>query len=153
MACRERGIQVVAFTAGYIRPEARRPFFEVMDAANVDLKGFTEEFCQRYTLSHLQPVLDTPRWLKHENGIWFEIGNLIIPRANDEPGELRRMCDWLLANVGDAVPVHLTVFHPDFRRKYRPPTPPSGTRRLPSSHSWPSSATVATKEYAHSDGT
>src|SRR5438876_4884383 len=69
-ACRERGIKAVAVTAGYITPEARRPFFEVMDAANVDLKGFTEEFYQKYTLSHLQPVLDTLRWLKHESAVW-----------------------------------------------------------------------------------
>ena len=84
-ACRERGIKTVAVTAGYITPEARRPFFEVMDAANVDLKGFTEEFYQKYTLSHLQPVLDTLRWLKHESDVWFEITNLIIPQANDDP--------------------------------------------------------------------
>jgi AmmeMemoRadiSam system radical SAM enzyme len=122
-ACRERGIKAVAVTAGYITPEARKPFFEVMDAANVDLKGFTEAFYQRYTLSHLQPVLDTLGWLKHESGVWFEVTNLIIPQANDDPGELRRMCDWLLANVGDEVPVHFTAFHPDFRLKDRPPTP------------------------------
>ena len=94
-----------------------------MDAANVDLKGFTEEFYQKYTLSHLQPVLDTLRWLKHESDVWFEVTNLIIPQANDDPGELKRMCDWLLANVGDEVPVHFTAFHPDFRLKDRPPTP------------------------------
>src|SRR5579885_2280001 len=82
-ACRERGIKAVAVTAGYITSEARRPFFEVMDAANVDLKGFTEAFYQKYTLSHLQPVLDTLRWLKHESEVWFEITNLIIPQAND----------------------------------------------------------------------
>jgi AmmeMemoRadiSam system radical SAM enzyme len=122
-ACRERGIKAVAVTAGYITPEARRPFFEAMDAANVDLKGFTEAFYQKYTLSHLQPVLDTLRWLKHESEVWFEITNLIIPQANDDPGELERMCDWLLANVGDEVPVHFTAFHPDFRLKDRPPTP------------------------------
>src|SRR4051812_33073292 len=115
-----------------ITPEARRPFFEVMDAANVDLKGFTEEFYQKYTLSHLQPVLDTLRWLKHESEVWFEITNLLIPQANDDPGELRRMCDWLLANVGDEVPVHFTAFHPDFRLKDRPPTPLHGLPpRLP----------------------
>jgi AmmeMemoRadiSam system radical SAM enzyme len=122
-ACRERGIKAVAVTAGYITPEARGPFFEVMDAANVDLKGFTEEFYQKYTLSHLRPVLDTLRWLKEESEVWFEVTNLIIPQANDDPGELKRMCDWLLASVGDEVPVHFTAFHPDFRLKDRPPTP------------------------------
>jgi AmmeMemoRadiSam system radical SAM enzyme len=122
-ACHERGIKTVAVTAGYISPEARGPFFEVMDASNVDLKGFTESFYQRYTLSHLQPVLDTLRWLKHESEVWFEITNLIIPQANDDPGEWRRMCDWLLHNVGDEVPLHFTAFHPDFRLQDRPPTP------------------------------
>ena len=122
-ACRERGIKAVAVTAGYITPEARRPFFEVMDAANVDLKGFTEEFYQKYTHSHLQPVLDTLRWLKQESDVWFEITNLVIPQANDDPDDLKRMCDWLLANVGDEVPVHFTAFHPDFRLRDRPPTP------------------------------
>lgn len=122
-ACRERGIKSVAVTAGYISPEARKPFFGAMDAANVDLKSFTEEFYQKYTLSYLEPVLDTLRWLKHESEVWFEITNLIIPRANDDPGELERMCDWLLANVGDEVPVHFAAFHPDFRLKDRPATP------------------------------
>jgi AmmeMemoRadiSam system radical SAM enzyme len=123
-ACRQRGIQAVAVTAGYITPQARGPFFEVMDAANVDLKGFTEAFYQKYTLSHLEPVLDTLRWLKRSSAVWFEITNLIIPQANDDPGELKRMCDWLLANVGDEVPVHFTAFHPDFRLMDRPSTPP-----------------------------
>ena len=122
-ACRERGIKSVAVTAGYITPEARGPFFSAMDAANVDLKGFSEEFYQKYTLSHIQPVLDTLRRLKHESEVWFEVTNLIIPKANDDPGELKRMCDWLLENVGDEVPVHFTAFHPDFRLKDRPPTP------------------------------
>ena len=81
-------------------PAARGPFYEVMDAANVDLKGFTEEFYQKLTLSHLQPVLDTLRWLKHESNTWFEITNLIIPRANDSPDELKQMCDWILESVG-----------------------------------------------------
>ncbi|HEX8200661.1 MAG TPA: AmmeMemoRadiSam system radical SAM enzyme, partial [Isosphaeraceae bacterium] len=123
-ACRERGIKAVAVTAGYITPEARGPFFHAMDAANVDLKGFTEEFYQKYTLSHLEPVLDTLRWLKRESAVWFEITNLIIPDANDDPGELRRMCDWVLEAVGAEVPVHFTAFHPDFRLRDRPPTPP-----------------------------
>src|SRR5262249_54989037 len=114
---RERGIKTVAVTAGYITPEARGPFFEVMDAANVDLKGFTESFYQQYTLSHLEPVPDPLRWLKQESAVWFEITNLIIPRANDDPGDLERMCDWLLVHVGAEVPVHFTAFYPDFRLK------------------------------------
>src|SRR4029077_14668465 len=90
-ACRAIGIKTVAVTAGYITPLARGPFYEVMDAANVDLKGFTEDFYQHLTLSHLQPVLDTLRWLKHETNVWFEITNLVIPRANDSIDEIRQM--------------------------------------------------------------
>jgi AmmeMemoRadiSam system radical SAM enzyme/AmmeMemoRadiSam system protein B/AmmeMemoRadiSam system protein A len=124
-ACRAAGVKTVAVTAGYITPTARRPFYETMDAANVDLKGFTEEFYQKLTLSHLQPVLDTLRWLKHESNTWFEITNLIIPRANDSEDELKQMCDWILESVGPDVPVHFTAFHPDFRLMDRERTPPA----------------------------
>ncbi len=96
-----------------------------MDAANVDLKGFTEHFYQNYTLSHLQPVLDTLRWLWHESKVWFEITNLIIPDSNDDRGDIGRMCAWIVENLGREVPVHFTAFHPDFRLRDRPPTPPA----------------------------
>ena len=122
-ACRDAGVKSVAVTAGYIQPQARAPFFEYMDAANVDLKAFTEEFYHRITYSHLQPVLETLRWLKHDSDVWFEITNLVIPDANDSTDEIRRMCDWILSSVGDEVPVHFTAFHPDFRMTDRPPTP------------------------------
>ena len=123
-ACRAVGVKTVAVTAGYISPEARGPFFEVMDAANVDLKGFTEEFYRHITYSHLQPVLDTLEWLKKETDVWFEITNLVIPQANDSMDEIGRMCDWILGHVGDAIPIHFTAFHPDFRMRDRPNTPP-----------------------------
>ncbi len=122
-ACRAAGVKSVAVTAGYITPEARGPFYEYMDAANVDLKAFTEEFYHKITYSHMQPVLDTLTWLKHETPVWFEITNLIIPDANDRPDELQQMCDWILNAVGDDVPVHFTAFHPDFRMTDRPNTP------------------------------
>jgi AmmeMemoRadiSam system radical SAM enzyme/AmmeMemoRadiSam system protein B/uncharacterized protein (TIGR00296 family) len=122
-ACHERGLKAVAVTAGYITPEARGAFYEVMDAANVDLKAFTEEFYHHITYSHLRPVLETLEWLKKETDCWFEITNLVIPRANDAPDDLRRMCEWVLEHVGDDVPVHFTAFHPDFRMRDRPPTP------------------------------
>ena len=122
-ACHAVGVKTVAVTAGYITPEARRPFFEVMDAANVDLKGFTEDFYHHITYSHLQPVLDTLAWLKHESDVWFEITNLVIPQANDAMDEIRRMCDWILGHCGDEVPLHFTAFHPDFRMRDRPNTP------------------------------
>jgi AmmeMemoRadiSam system radical SAM enzyme/AmmeMemoRadiSam system protein B/AmmeMemoRadiSam system protein A len=122
-ACHEVGVKTVAVTAGYITPEARGPFYEVMDAANVDLKGFTEEFYHHITYSHLQPVLDTLRWLKHESDVWFEITNLVIPQANDAMDDIARMCDWILEHCGDEVPLHFTAFHPDFRMRDRPNTP------------------------------
>ena len=122
-ACHAVGVKTVAVTAGYITPEAREPFFEVMDAANVDLKGFTEEFYHHITYSHLQPVLDTLAWLKHESDVWFEITNLVIPQANDAMDDIRRMCDWILDHCGDEVPLHFTAFHPDFRMRDRPNTP------------------------------
>ena len=121
--CRQLGIHPVAVTAGYISPSARAEFFHAMDAANVDLKAFTEDFYERITYSKLQPVLDTLHWLKHESDVWFEITNLIIPDANDSPDELRRMCDWILQSVGAEVPVHFSAFHPDFRMTDRPRTP------------------------------
>ncbi len=123
-SCRAAGIKNVAVTAGYISPAARAPFFEFMDAANVDLKAFTEEFYHKITYSHLQPVLETLEWMKRETDVWFEITNLLIPDANDSPDELREMCDWILRHVGDDVPVHFSAFHPDFRMRDRPNTPP-----------------------------
>jgi AmmeMemoRadiSam system radical SAM enzyme len=122
-ACHARGLKTIAVTAGYICPEPRQELFREMDAANVDLKGFTESFYQHYTLSHLDPVLETLRWVKRETSTWLEITNLIIPGANDEPQDLRRMCAWLVAELGDEVPLHFTAFHPDFRLRDRPPTP------------------------------
>ncbi len=121
-ACREMDIKSVAVTAGYICPEAREEFFACMDAANVDLKAFTEEFYQKITYSHLQPVLETLQYLKRETSVWFEITNLIIPDVNDSSGELRKMCNWILSAIGDQVPVHFTAFHPDFRMTDRPRT-------------------------------
>lgn len=123
-ACRAVGVQSVAVTAGYISPEARKEFYSHMDAANVDLKAFTEEFYRKITYSHLEPVLDTLRYLKNETEVWFEITNLIIPDANDSDDELTRMCDWILSNLGPDVPVHFSAFHPDFRMMDRPRTPP-----------------------------
>lgn len=122
-ACRERGLKAIAVTAGYITEAARGAFYRPMDAANVDLKGFTEEFYAKYTLSHLAPVLGTLEWLAKETDVWFEITNLIIPRANDDPDDIRRMCAWIVEHCGPNVPVHFTAFHPDFRLTDRPSTP------------------------------
>ena len=122
-ACRERGIKAVAVTAGYIEPEPRKEFFSVMDAANVDLKAFTESFYHKITYSHLEPVLDTLRYIKHHTDVWLEITNLVIPDANDNPDELARMCDFLIKELSDDVPIHFSAFHPDFRMQDRLKTP------------------------------
>ena len=122
-ACHQVGLKAVAVTAGYITPEARPEFYSVMDAANVDLKAFTERFYKRLTLAALQPVLDTLKWLKHESNVWFEITNLMIPGQNDSSDEIAAMCDWIVTNLGDEVPLHFTAFHPDFRMMDTPPTP------------------------------
>ncbi|MFM7103448.1 MAG: AmmeMemoRadiSam system radical SAM enzyme, partial [Verrucomicrobiota bacterium] len=128
-ACRARGIRTVAVTAGYLTPEARAEFFAGMDAANVDLKGFTEEFYHRHCVGQLAPVLDTLRYVRHETPVWLEVTTLLIPGLNDSPEELDRMTDWYLANLGPEVPWHFTAFHPDYRMLDVPPTPPGTLSR------------------------
>src|SRR5262245_60555882 len=115
----------VLVTAGYVTPEARGELFECMDATNVDLKAFTEEFYHRVTFAHLDPVLDTLVWLARETPVWTEITTLLIPGLNDADDEIARECDWLLEHVGPAVPLHFTAFHPDFKMTDRPRTPPA----------------------------
>jgi len=121
---RAAGIRNVLVTNGYVTPEARVDLFAAADAANVDLKGFTEEFYHRHTASSLQPILDTLVWLRRETSVWLEITTLLIPGLNDSVEEVRAECDWLLEHLGDAVPLHFTAFHPDFKMTDRPPTPP-----------------------------
>ena len=122
-ACHERGLQTVAVTAGYMHPEPRRAFYEKMDAANVDLKAFTDEFYVKLTGSHLQPVLDTLVYLKHETDVWFEITTLLIPTKNDGDDELRALSTWIAEHLGPDVPLHFTAFHPDFKMTDLPATP------------------------------
>lgn len=125
-ACHALGdIKTVAVTSGYIAAAARPAFFESIDAANVDLKGFTDEFYKTYCGGRLQPVLDTLHWLVHESRVWLEITNLIIPRANDSKDDIRRMCEWIAADLGPDVPLHFSAFHPDFQMTDRPPTSPA----------------------------
>ena len=123
-AAREAGIRTVMVTNGYITREAFHDIYDHVDAANVDLKAFTENFYGRVTLTHLQPVLDMLTWLKHETNVWFEITNLLIPTLNDDPGEIRRLADWILEHLGPEVPLHFTAFHPDFKLRDKPKTPP-----------------------------
>ena len=128
-ACHAVGVKTVAVTAGYISPDPRTEFYSVMDAANVDLKGFTSDFYKFLTLSNIEPVLETLRWLKHESDVWFEITNLMIPGENDSPEEIARMCDWIVEQLGPDVPVHFTAFHPDFRMQEHERTPPATLQR------------------------
>jgi pyruvate formate lyase activating enzyme len=123
-ACHERGIKSVAVTAGYVSPEPRREFYRHMDAANVDLKAFTEEFYRKLTGGHLEPVLDTLRYLKHETDVWFETTTLLIPGLNDSSSEIDAMTRWVVEELGPDVPMHFTAFHPDWKLLDRPATPP-----------------------------
>ena len=128
-ACREAGILTVAVTAGYISPEPRREFYAKMDAANVDLKGFTEEFYVKLTGSHLNPVLETLAYLEHETDVWYEITTLLIPGKNDSDAEIRAESQWIFRELGPDVPLHFTAFHPDFKMMDLPPTPAATVKR------------------------
>jgi len=125
----ERGIQTVAVTAGYITPEARRDFYAPMDAANVDLKAFSEQFYRRMCFASLAPVLDTLHWLKRETKVWLEVTTLLIPGHNDSEEEVKRLCDWFVTKLGPDVPLHFTAFHPAFKLLDAPPTPVSTLQR------------------------
>jgi pyruvate formate lyase activating enzyme len=127
-ACRERGIRTVAVSAGYISPAPRREFFRYMDAANIDLKGFTESFYRKLCGGGLAPVLETLEYLKRETSVWFEITTLLIPGENDSPAEIEAESDWVRDRLGLDVPLHFTAFHPDWRLMDRPPTPPQTLR-------------------------
>ncbi len=114
-ACKERGIKSVAVTAGYISPEPRKEFFAHMDAANVDLKGFTDEFYQNLCSGHLADVLDTLVYIKNETDVWLETTTLLIPGQNDSDDELNKMTTWVVENLGPDVPMHFSAFHPDWK--------------------------------------
>jgi pyruvate formate lyase activating enzyme len=122
-ACHGIGIRSVAVTAGYICPEPRVEFYRHMDAANVDLKGFSEDFYHRICAGHLAPVLETLEYLKHETDVWFEITNLVILGLNDADDEIGAMTRWVVEHLGPDVPMHFTAFHPDYKMLDRPPTP------------------------------
>jgi len=127
-ACRARGIKTVAVSAGYIAPEPRREFFRYMDAANIDQKGFTEGFYKNLCSGKLAAVLDTLVYLKHETNVWFEITTLLIPGENDSPAEIEALSRWVREHLGVDVPLHFTAFHPDWKMRDTPPTPPATLR-------------------------
>lgn len=128
-ACHEAGIKTVAVTAGYICDEPRREFFDHIDAANVDLKGFTERFYRHVAAGQLQPVLDTLEYLANETEVWFETTTLLIPGENDSDSELHEMTSWVVEKLGPHIPMHFTAFHPDFKMLDVPPTPPETLER------------------------
>ncbi len=136
-ACRAADIKTVAVTAGYVCTEARRELFAHMDAANVDLKAFTEDFYRKICTGHLQPVLETLEYLKHETEVWLEITTLLIPGENDAPAEIEAASRWIVEHLGVDVPWHFTAFHPDYKMLDKPSTPAatlSRARRIAREH-------------------
>lgn len=123
-ACHELDIKTVAVTAGEIRPEPRAEFYKHMDAANVDLKSFSDEFYQRVCDSRLRTVLETLEYLKRETSVWIEITTLLIPGENDSENEIEELTQWVMEKLGPDVPLHFTAFHPDYLFMDHPPTPP-----------------------------
>jgi pyruvate formate lyase activating enzyme len=128
-ACHEAGIRTVAVTAGYMCAEPRREFYGHMDAANVDLKGFTERFYQQVCGARLEAIQETLVYLKRETSVWLEITTLLIPGENDAPAELEALTQWVAGELGPDVPLHFTAFHPDYKMLDRPPTPPATLTR------------------------
>ncbi|MCE9576116.1 MAG: AmmeMemoRadiSam system radical SAM enzyme [Deltaproteobacteria bacterium] len=128
-ACHDHGVQTIAVTAGYVAPPARAEFFDAMDAANIDLKAFSEAYYQHQCLGHLQPVLDTIEEVARAGRCWLELTTLVIPGLNDGDRELHAMCAWLVDHVGVDVPLHFTAFHPNHKLRSVPPTPPATLRR------------------------
>lgn len=122
-ACREEGLFSVAVSAGYVCDEPRREFYRYMDAANVDLKGFSEAFYKKLAGGHLQPVLETLQYIHHETDCWLELTTLLIPEQNDSEAELDAMTGWVVETLGPDVPMHFTAFHPDWKMRDVPPTP------------------------------
>jgi len=124
-ACREKNIQSVAVSAGYMEEKPREVFFQHMDAANIDLKAFSPDFYKKLCGAQLENVLETLCYLKHETKVWFEITTLLIPEENDSDEELHRECEWILEHLGPDVPLHFTAFHPDWKMRDKPRTPAS----------------------------
>lgn len=123
-ACTELGIKNIAVSAGYVCPEPRAEFYHYMDAANIDLKAFTDRFYHKLTGSHLQPILETLEYIKHETNVWLELTTLLIPGENDSAAEIEKMSQWVVEHLGPDVPMHFSVFHPEWKMLDTPSTPP-----------------------------
>ncbi|MFQ5355480.1 MAG: AmmeMemoRadiSam system radical SAM enzyme [Mariprofundaceae bacterium] len=128
-ACHEIGIKTVAVTGGYIHAIAGVEFFSHMDAANIDLKAFTEDFYHKLCAGQLKPVLDRLCYLKHKTDVWLEITTLLIPGKNDSDEELANLSAWIATELGPDVPLHFSAFHPDYRMTDVSPTPPTTLTR------------------------
>jgi pyruvate formate lyase activating enzyme len=128
-ACRERGIAAVAVSAGFMNPQPRAEFYRHMDAANIDLKAFSDHFYEKITFAKLGAVQETLCYLRHETDVWFEITTLLIPGHNDSDAEIAAECAWLVEALGVDVPLHFSAFHPDFKMRDVPRTPPETLRR------------------------
>ena len=128
-ACHDRGLNAVAVTAGYVKPGAREALFGAMDAANVDLKSFSEDFYRSVSFAHLGPVLETLEAIAASGRTWLEITTLLIPGLNDSEAEVEQLTRWIAEHLGPDVPLHFTAFHPDFKMLDRPPTPPETLSR------------------------
>ncbi len=124
-ACHEKDIKTVAVTAGFIAEGAREDFFSHVDAANIDLKAFTERFYHKLCGGHLEPVLETLKYLRQETRVWFELTTLLIPGENDSEKEIQEMTQWIMENLGPDIPLHFTAFHPDWKMRDIPATPAS----------------------------
>ncbi|MGZ8688417.1 MAG: AmmeMemoRadiSam system radical SAM enzyme [Gaiellaceae bacterium] len=129
IACRARGIKAVAVTAGYVCPEPRAELFAHLDAANVDLKAFSDDFYRNVCAGRLAPVLETLEYVRHETSCWLELTTLVIPGLNDSSEELDALTRWVVEHLGSDVPLHFSAFHPDYRLLDRPPTPPAALQR------------------------
>ena len=128
-AAHDRGVKTVAVSAGYITSQARGDFYEHIDAANIDLKAFTQQFYKKLCFADLAPILDTLKWLKRETDVWIEVTTLLIPGQNDSADEVQRLSDWFIENLGPETPLHFTAFHPDFKMTDLPRTPATTLKR------------------------
>jgi pyruvate formate lyase activating enzyme len=126
---RAKGIRNIFVTNGYMTREALEMISPWLDAANVDLKAFTERFYRQVCGAELAPVLDTLVYLKRETRVWLEITTLLIPGENDSDAELDAMTRWIAGELGPDVPLHFSAFHPDWKMTDRPPTPPATLTR------------------------
>lgn len=128
-ACHEVGLKSIVVSAGYICEEPRKELFQYMDAANIDLKAFTDRFYWKLTGGHLQPILDTLQYIKHETDVWLELTTLLIPGENDSNKELDEMTRWVVENLGSDVPMHFSAFHPEWKMMGKPSTLPATLTR------------------------